>query len=198
MSEIYLDWTTSCLLDDLINAPISKQSCLYCLSEKTADGIVPIYIGKVTDRTISIRLKEHKKTKKIQRGHTYYASLVKNIMDYADYPDFNRILDNMETLLIYSTQPKCNREKRLGYGAIRNVYYTDIIIVNSKNHPRKIPIKINAGALVKKSLSDNDPIKFAPCAQGDDGYISTVGYRAGLAVKRNESGLNVRRGEGGL
>ena len=170
---VVLKWSTPILLEDAIKSRTALVTGVYCIIRRYGSNETNIYIGKSVDGGIKSRLQRHLNSEKTEKQGKYYASFVDIPVDSV-FDDYDRVVEDIETLLIYDAQPKCNKQKRKP--PVR-LYNMDFIIKNAGYKLPKVSAVIDAGQLAQESVDNPKKVVIKPCDEGknskndDDEYV---------------------------
>jgi len=153
--SITLKWIGPMTILEAIEDPRTLRPGVYCILRKHGAKIDLAYIGKSGRNTIKSRLQAHVKTK--VKNHINSMPVLFAEVNPDKYDDFDVFVDDIESMLIYHTDPGVNKDKRQNL-KVHGDY--NIIIKNQNFSVDKMPASLNKDKMIiDAKLHPKQPLK---------------------------------------
>ena len=170
---ITLKWTPPRPLEEVVDDPDAVSSGVYYITRKYGSNVNLYYVGKSAGTGIKGRLKKHMGTTNTQKKGQNMASFAEIKKSMVGDLDLTDVIDDIETVLIYDSQPEYNLQKKNPPIKLKNSF----ILKNTKSKHSLMSAIIDSDKLRNESVSHpKTPVKMKR-GKKDDGYVfSGVDY----------------------
>ncbi len=150
---VTLKWLKPIPLEELGSNVDFIVAGIYCILRKYGDKTTIFYVGKSDSQGTQKRLKDHQYTGKTdeKKGRKYVTCAAIN-SNNAKNLDHKILIDDVESALIYVSQPEDNKQKKNSFN-----YKKAVTIKNTGSYPKEFGATIDFVKLYE--LSKTNPIK---------------------------------------